>query len=157
MARGVNKAILVGHLGQDPEVKQLPSGSSVTNITVATADSWTDKQGQTQERTEWHRVVMFNKLAEIAGQYLRKGSQVYIEGSIQTRKWEKDGVQRYSTEIIARTMQMLGSKGSTGGGGDYSQQPPASNAAYQPSQSPSPSPQNAPEPDFSDLDDDLPF
>ena len=156
MARGVNKAILVGHLGQDPEVKQLPSGGSVTNITVATADSWLDNQGQRQERTEWHRVVMFNKLAEIAGQYLRKGSQVYIEGSIQTRKWEKDGVTRYSTEIIARSMQMLGSKsGATGG--DYAQQPPApQNNAYQASAPASP-PQGAPEPDFSDLDDDLPF
>ena len=156
MARGINKAIIVGHLGQDPDVRQMPSGGNVTNMNVATAESWTDNQGQRQERTEWHRVVMFNKLAEIAGQYLRKGSQVYIEGSLRTRQWEKDGVQRYTTEIVARDMQMLGGRpGSSNDGAPY--QPPTA-APQQPTQSPRNSaPNNPPEVDFGDLDDDLPF
>ena len=116
MARGINKVILVGNLGRDPEVKYMPSGSAVTNITVATSESWKDKQtGEQQERTEWHRVVFFNRLAEIAGEYLRKGSQVYIEGSLRTRKWQgQDGQDRYTTEIVANEMQMLGGK--DGGG-----------------------------------------
>src|SRR5690606_12831858 len=113
MARGINKVILVGNVGQDPEVKYMPSGGAVTNISVATSESWKDKNtGQPQERTEWHRVVFFGKLAEIAGEYLRKGSQVYIEGALRTRKWQaQDGTDRYSTEIvvdITGTMQMLG-------------------------------------------------
>jgi single-strand DNA-binding protein len=110
--RGVNKAILVGTLGKDPEMKYLPSGSAVCNISVATSESWKDKQtGEKQERTEWHRVSMFGKLAEIAAEYLRKGSQVYLEGKIQTRKWQdKEGKDRYSTEIVADQMQMLGGK-----------------------------------------------
>ena len=112
-SRGVNRAIIIGNLGRDPETKFLPSGGAVTNIAVATSESWKDKStGQKQERTEWHRVVFFNKLAEIAGEYLKKGSKVYIEGSLRTRKWQaQDGYDRYSTEIVANDMQMLDSKG----------------------------------------------
>ena len=118
MARGVNKVILVGNLGADPETRYTASGSAVTNIRLATAESWRDKQsGEQQERTEWHRVVFFSRLAEIAAEYLRKGSQCYIEGRIQTRKWQgQDGQDRYTTEIVAAEMQMLGSRGSGGGG-----------------------------------------
>ena len=117
MARGVNKVIIVGNLGQDPETRYMPSGSAVTNFTVATNESWKDKQtGEQKERTEWHRVSMFNRLAEVAAEYLRKGSQVYIEGKLRTRKWQgKDGSDRYTTEIIADEMQMLGGRG----GGDF--------------------------------------
>jgi single-strand DNA-binding protein len=113
MARGINKVILVGHLGADPETRYMPSGGAVTNLRVATSDSWKDKQtGEQQERTEWHRVAMFGRLAEIAAEYLRKGSQVYLEGSLRTRKWQdKDGSDRYSTEIVANEMQMLGGRG----------------------------------------------
>ncbi len=148
MARGVNKVILVGNLGQDPDVRYAPSGSAITNISVATAESWKDKNtGEKQEKTEWHRVVFFNRLAEIAGEYLRKGSQVYIEGRIQTRKWEdKDGNDRYTTEIVANEMQMLG--GRDGGGVDYSQA--SSNSA------PAPAKKQA-EPVADDFDDDIPF
>ena len=115
MARGINKVILVGNLGADPETKYMPSGDAITNLRIATSDTWTDKNsGQKQERTEWHRVVMFKKLAEIAAEYLRKGSQVYIEGSLRTRKWQdKEGRDQYTTEIVASDMQMLG-KGSGG-------------------------------------------
>ena len=117
MARGVNKVILIGNLGQDPDTKYMPSGSAVTNLRIATTESFKDKEtGEQQERTEWHSVAMFGRLAEIAGEYLRKGSQVYIEGRLRTRKWQdKQGQDRYSTEIIADQMQMLGSRG--GGGG----------------------------------------
>ncbi len=117
-SRGVNKVILVGNLGQDPETKYMPSGGAVTNVSVATSDQWKDKNtGQPQERTEWHRVVFFNRLAEIAGEYLRKGSKVYIEGSLRTRKWQgQDGQDRYTTEIVASEMQMLDSRGGEGGG-----------------------------------------
>ena len=119
MARGINKVIIVGNLGQDPETRYMPSGSAVTNFTVATNESWKDKQtGEQKDRTEWHRVAMFNRLAEIAAEYLRKGSQVYIEGKLRTRKWQdKDGQDRYTTEIIADEMQMLGGRGGAGGGG----------------------------------------
>lgn len=112
MSRGINKVILVGRLGQDPETRYMPNGKAVTNISVATSEGWTDRQtGDKQERTEWHTVVMFEKLAEIAAEYLRKGAQVYIEGSLRTRKWQdKEGKDRYTTEIIAREMQMLGGK-----------------------------------------------
>lgn len=112
MARGVNKVILVGHLGDDPEVKYMPSGSAVANISIATTEAWKDKNtGEKQEKTDWHRIVFFGRLAEIAGEYLRKGSQVYIEGKLQTRKWQaKDGSDRYTTEIVASDMQMLGGK-----------------------------------------------
>jgi single-strand DNA-binding protein len=120
MARGINKVILVGNLGNDPEVRYMPSGGAVTNISVATSETWKDKQtGQPQERTEWHRVVFFNRLAEIAGEYLRKGSKVYIEGALRTRKWQdQSGQDRYTTEIIAGEMQMLDSRG-MGGGSSY--------------------------------------
>ena len=113
MARGVNKVILVGNLGADPETRYTASGAAITNIRVATSESWRDKQtGENQERTEWHRVVFFSRLAEIAGEYLRKGSQVYIEGSLRTRKWQgQDGQDRYTTEIVANEMQMLGGRG----------------------------------------------
>jgi single-strand DNA-binding protein len=120
MARGVNKVILVGNLGRDPETRYMPSGAAVTNLRVATSESWKDKQsGEQQERTEWHSVAMFGRLAEIAAEYLRKGSQVYIEGKLRTRKWQDktDGKDRYTTEIVADEMQMLGSKGGGGGGG----------------------------------------
>ena len=118
MARGINKVILVGNLGQDPETRYMPSGAAVTNFTVATNESWKDKQtGEQKDRTEWHRVAMFNRLAEIAAEYLRKGSQVYIEGKLRTRKWQgQDGQDRYTTEIIADEMQMLGGRGGAGGG-----------------------------------------
>ena len=119
MARGVNKVILIGHLGADPETRAMPSGSSVANLRIATTESWRDKQsGEQQERTEWHRVALFGRLAEIAGEYLRKGSQVYIEGSLRTRKWQdKQGNERFSTEIVGNEMQMLGGRGGGGGAG----------------------------------------
>ena len=108
---GVNKVIIIGNVGQDPETKYMPSGGAVTNLSIATSESWKDKQtGQPQERTEWHRVVFFNRLAEIASEYVRKGSKIYIEGQLRTRNWEQDGVKRYSTEIVASQMQMLDSK-----------------------------------------------
>ena len=123
-SRGVNKVILVGNLGQDPETRYLPSGGAVTNVTLATSETWKDKtSGQQQERTEWHRVVFFNRLGEIAGEYLHKGSKVYVEGSLRTRKWQgKDGQDRYTTEIVANEMQMLDSRGSSdsAGAGQYS-------------------------------------
>ena len=117
MARGVNKVILVGNLGKDPEVRYMPSGNAVANVTLATTDSWKDKQsGEKQERTEWHNVVFYSRLAEIVGEYLKKGSQVYVEGRLQTRKWQdKSGNDRYTTEIIASDMQMLGSRGGSAG------------------------------------------
>ncbi len=119
MARGVNKVIIIGNLGADPETRAMPSGSSVANLRIATTESWRDKQsGEQQERTEWHRVALFGRLAEVAGEYLRKGSQVYIEGSLRTRKWQdKQGNERYTTEIVANDMQMLGGRGGGGGGG----------------------------------------
>ncbi|MDI4636316.1 MULTISPECIES: single-stranded DNA-binding protein [Halomonadaceae] len=124
MARGVNKVILIGNLGQDPDVRFLPSGNPVANLRIATTDSWTDRQsGQRQERTEWHTVVLFNKLAEIAQQYVKKGSRIYVEGRLQTRKWQgQDGQDRYSTEIVCNDMQMLDSR--SGGQGGYPQNDP---------------------------------
>jgi single-strand DNA-binding protein len=122
MARGINKVILIGNLGQDPETKSLPSGSAVTNIRLATTEGWKDKQsGEKKEHTEWHNVVFFDRLAEVAGQYLKKGSQVYIEGQLRTRKWQdKEGKDRYTTEIRANEMQMLGGKpGGAGSGSGY--------------------------------------
>ena len=120
MARGINKVILVGNLGQDPETKAMPSGMTVCNLRIATSESWKDKQtGEMKEQTEWHSVAMFGRLAEIAGEYLRKGSQVYIEGRLRTRKWQdKEGRDRYTTEIVANEMQMLGSRGGGMGGGE---------------------------------------
>lgn len=119
MARGINKVIIIGNIGQDPEVKYMPSGGAVTNVSIATSETWKDKNtGQPQERTEWHRVVFFNRLGEIAGEYLKKGSKVYIEGSLRTRKWQaQDGTDRYTTEIVANEMQMLDGRGDNAGGG----------------------------------------
>lgn len=130
MSKGVNKVIIIGNLGNDPEQKSLPSGDPVTNITVATSESWKDKQtGQQQERTEWHRVVFFKRLAEVAGQYLKKGSKVYIEGALRTRKWQdKSGQDRYTTEIVASNMQMLDSKG---GDNQQAHQAPQQQSGYQ--------------------------
>lgn len=146
----VNKAILVGNLGKDPETRYAPSGDAITNVTVATTDTWKDKAtGEKKEATEWHRVVFFGKLAEIAGQYLKKGSQVYIEGSLRTRKWQdKEGQDRYTTEIRADVLQMLGSRGS--GGGDQSREGSAPSSG---NRAPA---QKAPPP-ASDMDDDIPF
>ncbi len=182
-SRGVNKVILVGNLGNDPETKYMPSGGAVTNISVATSEQWKDKQtGQPQERTEWHRVVFFNRLAEIAGEYLRKGSKVYIEGSLRTRKWQgQDGQDRYTTEIVASEMQMLDGRGDSAGMGggmnsgmnnSYApqqpmqaapmQQQPAAPMQQQPRQPQQPmqaAPQQAPAPaqGFDNFDDDIPF
>ena len=164
MAKGINKVILVGNLGNDPDVRYMPNGGAVANVSIATADSWMDKaSGQRQERTEWHRVVFFNKLAEIVGEYLRKGSQVYVEGRLQTRKWEKDGIERFSTEIVASDMQMLGGRPG-GGSGEYQQgggsSAPAKRSPQQqpggnPPQGAAPAPMPpGPEADF---DDDIPF
>jgi single-strand DNA-binding protein len=145
MARGVNKVILVGNLGNDPETRAMPSGSTVTNLSVATNESWKDKQtGEQKDRTEWHKVAMFGRLAEIAAEYLRKGSQVYIEGKLRTRKWQdKQGNDRWTTEVIADEMQMLG--GRSGGGAPFTDGDPG------------PSPDPAPGGSSSDFDDDIPF
>ena len=139
MGKGVNKVILVGSLGNDPETKYMPSGSAVTNISIATSESWKDKTtGDKQERTEWHRIVFFNRLAEIAGEYLKKGSKVYVEGSLRTRKWQdQSGQDKYTTEIVASEMQMLDSRG-----------------ASEPEKA-APQPQQQSMPD--DFNDDLPF
>jgi len=133
MARGVNKVILIGNLGADPETRFMPSGGAVTNVRLATSETWKDKQsGQMQERTEWHRVVFFNKLGEIAGEYLKKGSKVYIEGSIRTRKWQgQDGQDRYTTEIVANEMQMLDGRGDGGGGQGGGYAPQGNQGGYQ--------------------------
>lgn len=170
MARGVNKVIIVGNLGQDPETRYMPSGGAVTNVTVATSENWKDKQtGQPQERTEWHRVVFFNRLAEIAGEYLKKGSKVYVEGSLRTRKWQgQDGQDRYTTEIVAGEMQMLDSRGGGSGSGGYDdyaapqqQRAPQQSrpAAPRPQSNNTPPPANDPPPSggFDDFDDDIPF
>jgi single-strand DNA-binding protein len=130
MARGINKVILVGNLGNDPETRYLPDGNAVTNISIATSESWKDKNtGQQNDRTEWHRVVFFRRLAEIAGEYLKKGSKVYIEGQLRTRQYEKEGQKHYSTEIVANEMQMLDSRSDNmgGGGGNYNQSNNSSN------------------------------
>ncbi|MDH4056936.1 MAG: single-stranded DNA-binding protein [Gammaproteobacteria bacterium] len=154
MARGINKVIIVGNVGGDPETRYMPSGSAVTNLTVATNESWKDKQtGEKKERTEWHRVAMFNRLAEIAAEYLRKGSQVYIEGKLRTRKWQdKDGQDRYTTEIIADEMQMLGGRGGDfgGGGGGGSSSRGSSGSSQDSGGAP-------PHPGPDDFDDDIPF
>lgn len=139
----VNKVILVGNLGRDPEVRYMPDGGAVTNISVATTDVWKDKGGEKQERTEWHRVVFFSKLAEIAGEYLKKGSQIYVEGRLQTRKWQdKEGQDRYTTEIVADRMQMLGSRGAMSADAGEREAPPKS--VKKPAT-------------FDDMEDDIPF
>ncbi|MCS3904572.1 single-strand DNA-binding protein [Methylohalomonas lacus] len=152
-SRGVNKVILLGNLGNDPEVRYTASGAAVANVSLATTDSWRDKEsGDQQERTEWHRVVFFGRLAEIVGEYLNKGSQIYVEGRLQTRKWQdKDGNDKYSTEIVASEMQMLGGgRGGSGGGGGGSSQSRSSN--NQPDESAARQPAGA-----DDFDDDIPF
>ncbi len=126
--KGVNKVILVGNLGNDPEVRYMPNGNAVANLSLATSESWKDQQGQVQERTEWHRLTMYRRLAEIAGEYLKKGSQIYVEGKLQTRKWQdQQGQDRYTTEIIVDQMQMLGGRGGDGGGGNGGYQRPQNN------------------------------
>jgi single-strand DNA-binding protein len=166
MARGINKVIIVGNCGQDPETRYMPSGGAVTNLSLATSESWKDKNtGDQQERTEWHRVVFFNRLAEIVEQYVKKGSKVYVEGSLRTRKWQgQDGQDRYTTEIVASEMQMLDSRGGQGGQGGYDQQ---SQPDYAPSASQQQAPQQAPQQKASaqpsapsggmGFDDDIPF
>ena len=177
MARGINKVILIGNLGKEPETRYMPSGGAVTNITLATSETWKDKQtGQPQERTEWHRVVFFNRLAEVVRDYLRKGSKVYIEGALRTRKWQgQDGQDRYTTEIVAGEMQMLVSRGAgpmsgadttMSGAGNRQQSGQASSYAAAsggtthraPPQQPAQSPQQpAPGTGFDSFDDDIPF
>jgi len=156
--RGINKVILVGNLGNDPETRYMPDGNPVTNISVATSQSWKDKQtGEMRDRTEWHRIVFFRRLAEIAGEYLKKGSKVYIEGALRTRQYDKDGQKHYSTEIVANEMQMLDSRGDSG---NYNQ---SSNQSYNqaPSQASNQSAGNAApafeSPPPEDFDDDIPF
>ena len=156
MARGINKVILVGNLGNDPEVRATASGARIANISLATTDSWTDKQtGQKQDRTEWHRVVFFNRMAEIVEQYLTKGSQVYVEGRLQTRKWQdQNGQDRWTTEIVANDMQMLGGRSGAAGGGAYESTAPMDPPAAAPQQPKSAAPAGAPDISF---DDDIPF
>jgi single-strand DNA-binding protein len=159
MARGVNKVILVGNLGADPEARSMPSGMTVTNIRIATSESWKDKaSGAQQERTEWHNIALFGRLGEIAAEYLRKGSQVFIEGKLRTRKWQdKQGNDRYTTEIIADNMQMLGARGGGaggGGGGGADRSPPAGGGAPREEYDQSPPPAAGGKEDF---DDDIPF
>lgn len=147
MARGINKVILVGTVGKDPEMKYMPSGDAIANISIATNDTWRDKNtGEKKEATEWHRVVFFRQLADIVGKYVRKGQQIYIEGSLKTRSWEKDGQKHYATEIVASDMQMLGSKGD----GERTEQSASAPKPAPPK--PAPAPQS-----FEDFDDDLPF
>ena len=164
--RGVNKVILIGNIGKDPEVKYFPNGDAFCNLTLATSETWNDKAtGEKKERTEWHNVVFTRKLAEIVGQYVKKGSKIYVDGSLRTRKWQdKEGQDRYTTEILVNDMQMLDGRGGGGGGSaggpsddDYSQVPPArtSGPASRPSPSRAPQPQAAPAADFED--DDIPF
>src|SRR5580698_2937424 len=158
MARGINKVILIGHLGQDPEVRALPSGSSIANLRIATTESWKDKQsGEFKEQTEWHTVVLFGRTAEVAAEYLKKGSQVYIEGRLRTRKWQdKTGNDRYSTEIVGQDMQMLGSRGQ--GGGARSQGAGAASAgASAAGAGGGGESHEAPTTSTEDFDDDIPF
>jgi len=170
-SRGVNKVIVVGNLGKDPEMRYMPSGGAVANLTIATSESWKDKNtGEQREETEWHRVVMFNRLGEIAGEYLKKGSKIYIEGRLKTRKWQdNNGQDRYTTEIVASEMQMLDSRGSGGGGGDFGggqqgggyQKPNQNQGGTYPQQGQQPQqqPQNQQPASngFDDFDDDIPF
>ena len=154
MARGVNKVILIGNLGRDPEVRYSPNGSAVANVTLATSESWKDKNsGEKQEKTEWHRVVFFGRLAEIAGEYLKKGSQVYVEGRLQTRKWQdKEGHDRYTSEIMADGMQMLGSRAGSG----EPRGAPAGGGASEPASEPKAAAKK-PAGKFDDMADDIPF
>ena len=156
MARGVNKVILVGNLGRDPETRYTQNGSAVTQFSIATSDSWRDKStGEQQDRTEWHNIVCFARLAEIAGEYLKKGSKVYIEGSLRTSNWEQDGQKRYRTEVMARELQMLDSRANGGGqAGEFSEPSYAAGAVGQQSAS---MPQNSPTISDEDFEDDIPF
>ena len=158
MARGINKVILVGNLGQDPETRSMPSGKSVTNVRIATSDSWRDKQsGEQKEQTEWHSVVFFDRLAEIAQEYLRKGSQIYVEGKLRTRKWQdQSGNDRYSTEIIANEMQMLGGRGGGGGAASGGARGGGARSAASPSDDYSQAPASVSGKDDV-FDDDIPF
>lgn len=167
MARGINKAILIGNLGRDPDVRYTQEGRAVTNFSIATSEQWRDRNtNEQQERTEWHRVVCFGRLAEITGEYLRRGSKVYIEGRLQTRSWERDGQTHYTTEVVANEMQMLDSRGSGGGGGyggpedggGYAGRggPSEGGGGDQPRRSPPPSPPK-PAADADDFEDDIPF
>lgn len=151
MARGVNKVILVGNLGRDPEIRYSANGQAIANVNIATSESWKDKNtGEKQEKTEWHRIVFFGRLAEIAGEYLKKGSQIYVEGRLQTRKWQdKEGKDRYTTEIVANEMQMLGSRGGSGGPSDSFNQDTGSTNA--------PATTGASTGGGDDFDDDIPF
>ncbi len=150
-SRGVNKVILVGNLGNDPDVRYMQNGNAVANVSLATSETWKDKNtGDQQEKTEWHRVVFFNRLAEIVEQYVKKGSKIYVEGRLQTRSWEQDGVKRYTTEIVANEMQMLDSRGGAGADFGDHQAPPQQSA--QPQGQAAAAPQN-----FDNFDDDIPF
>lgn len=161
MARGINKVILVGNVGTDPDVRYMPNGNAVTTLSVATSETWKDKQtGEKQERTEWHRVVCFNRLGEIAGEYIRKGSKIYVEGSLRTRKWQdQQGQERYTTEIVASDIQMLDSKAGAGGNANYDEMAPPPHAQQQQG---TPAPRKAQAAQstqdvFDELDDDIPF
>lgn len=162
----VNKVILVGNLGRDPEVRYMPNGEAVCNFSIATTENWKDKSGVKQEKTEWHNIVLYRRLAEIAGEYLKKGRPVYIEGRLQTRKWEKDGVTRYSTEIVGDQMQMLGSKGDSGGASydgdqsapdDFNQAPARESNASKPSAQQTSTSVGGGGAAFDNFDDDIPF
>ena len=180
MARGINKVIIVGNLGNDPETRYMPNGNAVTRVSVATSETWKDRDsGQSNERTEWHRIVFFNRLGEIAGEYLKKGSKIYVEGQLRTNQWEKDGQKHYTTEIIGREMQMLDSRGEgfggsqgggqgSQGGGNYNQSSnqPSNNQSSNNQSSNNQSSNNAPNnnagssfdsPPPEDFDDDIPF
>ncbi len=155
MARGVNKVILVGNLGKDPEVRYTTSGAAVSSVSIATTSAWKDKSGEQQESTEWHNLVFFGRLGEVVGEYLKKGSQIYAEGRLQTRKWQdKEGHDRYTTEVVVNDMQMLGGRGE-GGGGGFKQAPPA--AAASSSSSAAASSATAAKAPADDFDDDIPF
>ena len=154
----VNKVIIVGNLGRDPETRYMPDGGAITNISVATTDKWKDKNGEMQEKTEWHRVAFFGKLAEIAGEYLKKGSQVYVEGRLQTRKWQdKDGADKYTTEIVANQMQMLGSRQGMGGGRGAEAPEAAEGGGGGGSARPASRPAAKSGGKFDDFEDDIPF
>ena len=157
-SRGVNKVILVGNVGNDPEFRVMPNGNGVANVSLATSETWKDKNtGDQQEKTEWHRVIFFNRLAEIVEQYVKKGTKLYIEGRLQTRSWEQDGVKRYTTEVVASEMQMLDSRGGGGNTGDNSfGQRQGSSAPAAQSSSTAAAPQAAPA-NFDNFDDDIPF
>ena len=154
-SRGVNKVILVGNVGNDPEVRYMPNGNAVANVSVATSDSWKDRNtGDQQERTEWHRVVFFNRLAEIVEQYVKKGTKLYLEGRLQTRSWEQDGAKRYSTEIVANEMQMLDSRGAGGVNQELGDQPPPAAPSQDPEKASTQQPSSS---NFDNFDDDIPF